>query len=144
MTLIDTNILVYAWLTNAPGHERARSFLSDAFNRRGEFCLAPQVLWEFFSVVTHPKKTNPPIAASVAAEIVESMMHCGLSILIPSLKANAITAELLKNFPQRRGGLIFDLYLAATALEHGVNQICTADLKHFENIQGLSAVNPLQ
>jgi predicted nucleic acid-binding protein len=88
--------------------------------------------------------TNPPIPVSVAREIVESMMQSGLPMLIPSLKASAIAADLLRRFPDRRGGLIFDLYLAATALEHGVTQIYTADTKHFEKIPGLSACNPLR
>lgn len=39
---------------------------------------------------------------------------------------------------------IFDLYLAATALDNGITQICTWNVADFVGIQKIEAVSPEQ
>ena len=41
------------------------------------------------------------------------------------------------------GNQIFDAWLSATAIANGVDIILTADTKDFQNIKGLTAINPL-
>jgi predicted nucleic acid-binding protein len=58
--LVDTNILVYAADITAEFHEPSRQ-LRDR-GRRGEISLVvtPQMLMEFFAVVTNPRRVANP------------------------------------------------------------------------------------
>ncbi len=58
--LIDANVLVYAALPNAPQHAEALKLCNRALAGEAGFCLAPQVLFEFYATLTHPKRVQPP------------------------------------------------------------------------------------
>ena len=69
--LLDSNVLVYADQELSPFHVRART-LRDR-GARGEIpvCVCPQVLLEFFAVVTNPKRVTQPLPPEEASKILE-------------------------------------------------------------------------
>ena len=56
--LVDTNIPVYAFDPGFEHHERCQRLLDEARAVRSDSCLAPQVLIEFHSVVTNPRRVH--------------------------------------------------------------------------------------
>lgn len=71
-TFVDTNILVYAYDSEAgPKHHAARDILIDLWNMDGGL-LSHQVLQEFF--VTATRKIPKPLPLPLAREIVEDLL----------------------------------------------------------------------
>lgn len=143
MILLDTNILVHAWSGRSSHHQKAWGIIEGAFNGRLDVCLTPQVLWEFFSVMTTARKTKEPVTAQTAIDVIETILKAKVPVLTPTLNAFHRTLDLVRSRSHPRGAEIFDLFLAATALEHGISQIYTENVKDFEFIDGLEPVNPL-
>ena len=73
MILIDTNVLVYAINTSSSQHEASRRLLEmiQAGLIRGG--LVPQVLLEFFAVITDPRRVENPLDPHVALQQIESL-----------------------------------------------------------------------
>ncbi len=52
--IVDANVLVYAFDTNAPEHLASRSLLDAGRTGVTTLCVTSQVLCEFYSIVTNP------------------------------------------------------------------------------------------
>jgi predicted nucleic acid-binding protein len=57
-TLLDTNILVHAYNKSSPHQKKASEIIRKAMQGEIEACLSPQVLYEFFAVVTSANELN--------------------------------------------------------------------------------------
>jgi uncharacterized protein len=57
-TLLDTNVLIDALYKDSDHHPAARALLDQAKQEDAGFCITPQVLAEFYAVVTHPKRVT--------------------------------------------------------------------------------------
>ena len=65
---LDTNVLVYARIDTAPGHEAARRRMQEA-RRNGEaLCVSRQVLREYLATVTRGQTWSAPIPAVEALD----------------------------------------------------------------------------
>ncbi len=62
-------------------------------------------------------------------------------LIFPIKQTPETIFTLLEKYPVK-GQEIYDLYLAATAIDNGINTIYTADQKVFLKL-GLNAINPL-
>lgn len=60
MSLLDTNILVYAADRNSSYHEAALLLRDKGLKGESPVCVCPQVLNEFFAIITDPKRANNP------------------------------------------------------------------------------------
>lgn len=69
LSLVDTNVLVYAVNPLSNNHEAARSLWQSGLNGEARLCVCPQILFEFYSVVTNPKRFSP--ARTVAEAVAE-------------------------------------------------------------------------
>lgn len=56
LALVDTNVLIYASFKNAPQHKAANILCQRMLTGKPAFCLASQILLEFYSTVTNPKR----------------------------------------------------------------------------------------
>lgn len=142
LTLLDANILVYALFVDSEHHERCRTLLVRASNRECGFCVTSQVLAEFFSVVTNPKRVSvakTPEEALAALEAILAMP--GVCILPTPVDVARRWIEILRNRPVS-GGRIFDLQLAATMLANQVSRIYTLNRADFVNIVGITVLMP--
>ncbi len=66
--LIDTNILVYAADTTSPFHAASKTLRDRGMKGEISLCVTPQVLLEYFAVVTSPKRVTNPIEPEQAIE----------------------------------------------------------------------------
>ncbi len=68
----------------------------------------------------------------------------GLAIIRPTSETWSILVAVLSKAPAMVGKDIFDRYLAATVLSHGIDTILTDNTKDFADIPGLTATNPFE
>lgn len=139
--LVDTNILVYAAVANTPWHEKARAFL-DRHRLAGSLCVSWSVLYEFLSVITHPRATTRPVEPEAASGFVFALLAGGgVEILAETENHAGFLRTVLAQAPPVRGRLHHDVHIAALMLEHAVDTIATAD-GHFRLFPFLKIIDP--
>jgi len=138
--LIDTNVLVYAVNTATPQHEESRAFVDTA--RNGDFpaVLVPQVLLEFYAVVTG-NRVEHPLAPETALEEVK-ILRSVFPVLEASSDALERLNEILSRHPSIRGGNVFDAWLVAQMKSLGIPVICTYNTADFTRYDDITAAAP--
>ena len=122
MTLVDTNVLVYATSTDAPEHDRARAWLEERLSEAdGTVALCWPVVYAFVRLVTSPRvfgghavavKDGWAVAAAYFAQP-------AVRLVTPGAGHAAIAAELAET-PGLRSDDVPDIEIAALAVEHGL------------------------
>ena len=144
MILFDSNLLVYAHATHSPFHATAKQLRDQAARGELEACLAPQVLCEFFAVVTNPRLFDPPMTPKQASqEITTYWTQSGFRRIAPTEQTVTRLIGLVARHAVR-DRWIFDVFLVATMLENGVTTIYTANTKDFLPFHELQVVNPFE
>jgi len=138
--LIDTNVLIYSYDETQNLHSSSYAFIENAFKGLISALIAHQNLLEFLAVVTNPKRVEYPLSTGGAFEKI-AVYAANLPLISPSVRTFSTFTDLFSRHPLMRER-IFDLYLAATALDNGITQICTWNVKHFKAIPELSVRTP--
>ncbi len=143
MILFDANILVHAHAATSPWHGIAQRLRDQAAQGELEACLSPQVLCEFFSVITDDRVVRPVLTSTQARHEVERYW-CGSRFrkIVPREHTIDRLVKLLERHPEKRRG-IFDAFLVATMLDNGVQTIYTLNVRDFEAYPELRVINPL-
>jgi predicted nucleic acid-binding protein len=150
--LIDSNVLVYAFFHKSEEEEgqepatilrlHSRRLMMLAAEGKLTGAVAQQNLLEFLAIVTNPKRVAAPVTLPEAVQACEAYLSfCSLVTPKPStyLTFEAMTIKW-KGARER----IFDLYLAATALDSDVSHVCTWNTKHLRPLPGLTVATPSQ
>lgn len=143
MTLVDTNLLVYATFAGAPEHERARAWLEDQLaSTEGTLALCWPVVYAFLRLLTSRRVFGADAVTvregwRVAAAYLEQP---ALRLVTPGAGHAAIAAELAAT-PGLRSDDVPDIEIAALAIEHGL-VLATHD-HGFRRFSGLRVVDPL-
>jgi len=139
---VDANILVYAADTGAPQHAASNGLLQAARNPSTVLYLTSQILCEFYSIVTNPRRIAAPYSRTEALEAISDL------IALPSIRVLPITAEavtgwmaLLQRHPVT-GGDVFDLQIVATMLANGIQRIYTFNTRDFDVFPELTVTTP--
>jgi len=141
--LLDTNILVHSHNRASPYNERASDIIRKALCREIEAYITPQILYEFFAVVTNPRRVEHPLPPGEAAEMCLDLLESHeIEKANPTWTAPNEVFRLAKELKLSGGG-IFDCVLAVTAKENGVETIYTENIADFEVYSFLKATNPL-
>lgn len=140
--LLDANILVYADQAQDDHHEAAKAIRD--LGQRGELslCVTPQVLNEYFAVITNPRRVTRPLPPAEAMAEVEKYVR---SRYIRKLYPGPGVHDRLRELFERRsvtGADIFDLYLIATMLENGVRRIYTFNTDDFTPFSEIEVLAP--
>jgi predicted nucleic acid-binding protein len=141
-SLIDANVLVYAFYADAEQYLPSRNLLDAA--RRGELqlCVTSQVLAEFFSIITSPKRVSIVRTPHEALEAVELLLSLdGVTVLPSPPTVPALWVDLLRRRPVS-GGRVFDLQLIATMTSNNVQTIYTFNRRDFELFAELDVRTP--
>ena len=143
MTLVDTNLLLYATFADAPEHDRARAWLEERFAvGEGTVALCWPVLYAFLRLVTSPRVFGQHAVTAregwaVAAAYLEQP---AVRIVAHGNGHAAIAAELAET-PGLRSDDVPDVEIAALAIEHG---LALASHDHgFRRFSRLRVVDPL-
>ncbi len=139
--LIDTNVLIYSFDQENQFHLPSFNFLSFSISdESSKIYLAQQNLLEFMSVVTNPKRVENPLSIEDAFQKL-IIYQTSFPIICPLPETISTFSQLLKRYPTFRER-IFDLYLVATALDNGIQQICTWNKKDFLKISAITVKTP--
>jgi toxin-antitoxin system PIN domain toxin len=142
MDLLDVNVLVYAYRTDAPNHAAYRRWLEDVINGEQSYGMADIVLSGFLRIVTHPRVFNRPTDITSALGFVGAVRNQENCVHIaPGPRHWEIFTRLCQT-AGLRGNLVPDAYLAALAIESG-SQWITAD-RDFSRFPGLKWRHPLE
>ena len=137
-----TQILVYSVYPSAAQHAASRALVESARDPAAGLCVFPQILAEFFAVVTNPKRVTPPKTAEEALQAIEQFLALPGLTLLP-LPADVVTrwVALVRARPVR-GGEVFDVQAAAAMLGHGIGTVFTYNGDDFKGFPGITAREP--
>ena len=140
MTLIDANLLLYAYDAASPRHDAARRWLAAELSSGRPVRLALTTLLAFVRIASDRRVFTRPMAPADACELVESWLsQPNVQLLQPGARTWQLLAELCEA-GQARGALVMDAHLAALALEHG-GRVATTD-RDFMRFPGVEILNP--
>jgi uncharacterized protein len=138
--IVDTNVLIYALDTAAPQHAAARALLDAARTDATTLFVTSQILCEFYSVLTNPRRIARPRDAAEALSALSEMLAFLHVLPIPASTIDRLL-DLLRRHPVT-GGDVFDLQIVATMQANGVERIYTFNTADFEAFPELSIVTP--
>ena len=141
MTIIDANLLLYAYNEDAPQQRAASQWLSKLL-ASGETIGLPWVtVWAFVRISTNSRIwANPRPARDAFAIVGEWLAQPGVIPLQPGPLHVAILEKLVSNHGAT-GPLVTDAVMAALAMEHGAVLASTdQDFRRFPDLRWL---NPL-
>jgi toxin-antitoxin system PIN domain toxin len=141
LTILDANILLYAYNADAPENPAARSWIESLFSTADWVGLPWLTLWAFLRVSTNARLYPRPLTGEEAFQILGVLLeHPKVRITEPGPRH----AEILKRLVmenQAGGRLLSDAALAALAVEHGATLASTD--RDFSRFAELRWVNPL-
>ena len=141
MKAVDTNVLVYAEITNSRHHSRANKLLIELAQSSAPWAIPWPCAYEFLRILTHAKVYHPPVSIEVALQDLNSILASpSLSMLAETGSHPAILERVVRQ-SGATGNLIHDAHIVALCLEHGVTELLTAD-RDFTRFSGLKINNP--
>lgn len=138
--LIDANVLIYAMDADAPQHTASRALLESARNTATAVYVTVQILCEFYSIVTNPRRVLKPRSPADALSALSSLLS-----FVHVLPVPANTADVLLDLLRRRpvtGGEVFDLQLVAAMKANGILRIYTYNREDFAVFSELEVLTP--
>lgn len=141
MTLSDVNLLIYAYDTSSPHHERARSWLEARLSGVETVGFAWATLLAFVRLVTNPRVFESPFRIDEALDVVDAWLGAPCATVLHPGPRHAVLLRQLLEPLGTAGNLTTDAHLAALALEHDAT-LYSADAD-FRRFPGLRWSNPL-
>jgi predicted nucleic acid-binding protein len=140
--LLDTNILVYAADERSPFHQATKVLREKGLRGDIPLCICPQVLNEFFAIVTDPKRvSNPRTQIEARLEIEKYLYSKNILKIHPGPEIIERTLDLLKQYEITKQE-IFDLQLVATMLTNNVTRIYTYNHDDFSKFKQIEILIP--
>ena len=126
---IDTNVLVYARIFEAPHHISARAALERAIRDGEPVRISRQVVREYLSVITKRQDWLAPFTPGEAADDVRRMLNAFEMLEDGPAVTEALIA--LCGVVPVGGRQIHDANIVATMLTHGERRLLTFNTKDF-------------
>jgi predicted nucleic acid-binding protein len=140
MRLLDTNVIVHAVYKGSPLHLPAAAILARALDQKGQFCITPQNIVEFLSVVTRGRFVDPPLDAGDAARIANTLFKSRRLRKIYPARGTVLRAAKEGQRIGVKGTAWYDLYLAATMRDNNVETIVTENIRDFRSLDFVSPI----
>lgn len=142
MILFDTNVLVYSQDKNDSRYKICRAWVKKAQQKEVNAFLSPQNIVEFSSVVIKLKNIKKiKLDIEEIKEAISIFQNDIFQMIYPNPIVLTIYQRLLNDhFSSTKK--FFDVFLAATMLSNGVNQILTYNTKDFVEFKEIKAISP--
>ena len=141
MILVDTNLLIYAQVSEMPQHERAREWLDDQLSGITGVGMAWASLLGYVRVVCNPRLFPRPQSIPDAwAQVNRWLALDPVWTPEPVDRHQEILSSLISQ--TSNANLVSDAHLAALAIEYNLT-LMTAD-RDFARFTGLRWRNPLE
>lgn len=140
MKLLDVNILLYVFDSDAPLHAQISDWLGNALEETA-VALCDPVVSGFLRIATHPRILEAPATFATAAAFIDALeAHPNCQRVAPGGVHWNLFIHLCKVL-NASGNDVPDMYLAALALERDCDLV-SAD-NGFGRVPGLKWRNPL-
>lgn len=140
--VLDANILAYAINADAPQHAASRALLDEASDPSITLYVTSQILCEFYSIVTNPRRVAAACTSSQAVTIIATILALpGIHVLPTPASAVVRWMRLLERRPVT-GADVFDLQIVATMQANGIQRIHTFNIDDFEVFSELTVLVP--
>jgi toxin-antitoxin system PIN domain toxin len=141
MKVIDTNLLVYAYVPSLPQHSAARRWFEETLSDDEAVGLAWSCVLGFIRIVTNPRVFRVPLPMDRAVTIVDEwLQQPSVELVSPTPRHWTALREVLVA-GQASGPMASDAHIAALAREHGAT-VYTTD-RDFLRFPGVRVINPL-
>lgn len=141
MKLIDTNLLVYAYVPGSKDHPVARRWFEQTLIEDEAIGLTWHSVLGFVRIVTDARIFRVPLPLDRAVAVVDQwLQQQSVELVLPTPRHWTTLREMLVG-GQANGPLASDAHVAAVAREHGA-VIYTTD-RDFVRFPGVRVVNPL-
>ena len=142
MMLVDANLLLYAYDSESPHHERSREWLETALSSGRAVRLALITVLAFVRIASDRRIYTHPLSPAEACSLVEEWLALpNVRILQPGPRAWRLLSTMCEE-GQAKGAMVMDAHLAALAMEHGAS-IATTD-RDFLRFPDIEVVNPIK
>ena len=142
LAMLDTNVLIYAYYEDAAQYPAAFPLLDRAQEAGALVCVSPQVLAEFYAVITNPRRASALFTPDEAlAEIEKIQPSFTLTLLPVPLDVVDRWVALLREH-HLTGRHVFDAQFAATMLGNGITKLYTFNRTDFERFPGIEVLTP--
>ena len=141
MTLVDANILIYAFDRNCSIHYKAKKWLDDQLNGTAKTGLPWASLLAFARIVSNPRIYEKPVSVVGAwNQVVVWLGTRSAWVPNPTEEHHRTITDLLKTVSVGANDLP-DVHLAALAVDHGL-KLCSTD-SGFARFPQVEWINPL-
>ena len=143
MTLVDTNLLIYATFREAPEHQQARSWLQRQLAHSDQaVVLCWPVVYAFVRLITNVRVFGQDaLSVREGWAVAEAYLHQpGVRLVSAGAGHQAIATELAQT-PGLRSDDVPDIEIAALAIEHGL--VLASHDRGFRRFAGLRVIDPL-
>jgi len=144
LALLDTNVLVYATFKDDPFYSKAKELQVKVISGATRACLTPQILTEYYSAVTNPRRVTNPISPKEAREVIEAYLKAASIFKIYVKETTVKKMVELAEQHKVKGQDIFDVMLVATMLDNEIKRIYTANEEDFKKFEGIEVINPFK
>jgi toxin-antitoxin system PIN domain toxin len=143
VTLVDTNLLLYATFTDAPEHVRARGWLAARFAEgEGTVALCWPVVFAFLRLITSARVFGPhAVTVQDAWAVAAAYLKQPAVRLVTAGAGYAEIAGELAETPGLRSDDVPDIEIAALAIEHGL--VLASHDHGFRRFSRLRVLDPL-
>jgi predicted nucleic acid-binding protein len=137
---VDANVLVYAAMADDVRNEASKRLLHGPDT--GTLLISPQILAEFYSTVTSPKRVSIPQTPQEAADFIDTLLS------YPHVKVLPVSREVSMRWLEAvraaavKGPYVFDFLILATMLTHGVSRLVTYNTKDFAQFSAIQVEEP--
>jgi len=144
VTLVDTNLLVYATFVDAPEHRRARSWLEERLvEDEGTVALCWPVVYAFLRLITSPRVFGAhAVNVRRGWEVAAAYLSQPAVRVVVAGSGHLAIAEELARTPGLRSDDVPDIEIAALAIEHGL--VLASHDHGFRRFSGLRVLDPLR
>jgi toxin-antitoxin system PIN domain toxin len=141
VTLLDANLLLYAYNADAPQQLEASRWLAELLASSEPIALPWITIWAFIRISTNSRIWSNPLSAKQAFHIIEEWIHQpGVVVLQPGPRHTEILRKLIIEHTAT-GPLVTDAILAALALENGA--VLASTDQDFRRFSAVRWTNPL-
>lgn len=141
MTILDANILLYAYNADAPQKKAAAAWLTDLFDSGEAIALPWVTVWAFARIATNARIFSSPLTPEQVFGVIRDWLSIpGIVALQPGPRHLELLERMVREH-RAVGPLMTDAILAAHALENGATLASTD--QDFSRFAGLRWVNPL-
>jgi toxin-antitoxin system PIN domain toxin len=141
MTILDANVLLYAYNADAPQQPAAAQWLTGVLEGAETIGLPWVTIWAFLRICTNSRIWANPLPARQAFGIVVDWLVQPAVVVVQPGPRHAELLEQLVVEHSAAGTLVTDAVLAALAIENGA--ILASTDQDFRRFPELRWVNPL-